>query len=225
MRRRSFLKGAVAGAAVAGTAVVSSGCAAAPAAAPAGSWITTLTTSVGATLIAETIKATFKQGWDEWRKPTESILKGQADQGWSWYGMIYGHAIPAATLVGCCLTDEGNRDSDRFVVIFKDGSAVVLDSWAWRSLDTFMSEETKDKKGDDLIRLRQLLAKTVLPVGPSSASVAPSKTTGWLSYPARDGQVELSWSSAENGGVSVRMTVTGLYSGAVGKPTTRTFTL
>lgn len=200
--------------------------AAAPAASAFAGWFSSLTSSVAATLIAESIKEFFVSGWESWQEPTSAMLTKQAEDGWGWHGNIYGHTIPATTLTYCCKQQEDDPKSDRFVATLATGDFVTFESWSWRAVLTFLQHAAEGKEGDDLLHVQQLLAATVLPAGPaSSAGSTKHCTASWITYPARDGEVEIVLTRTEKSVDKVTVTTTGFFTKSHGTPMLRTFEL
>jgi hypothetical protein len=231
INRRSALRAVSLSALV--TTPVLSGCASATTAEPAisvisaaaSSWFFDLTRQVAATLIVDAAEKAFISGWENWQKPTDEAIRDQADKGYPWHTLdIYGHWLPATSIVQISRVRELDPANDRLVSVPGNGDYIALDSWAWRAVDAFIKQETKGKTDDDLLHIRQLLAKTVLPCTRGASGTSPRLTTSWVTYSARDGDVEIvySWSPE---GAQVVMTSTGFFSGSPGNPTVKSFKL
>lgn len=214
-------------AATAAPVVASAAEAAAPTAAGLASWFSSVTSGVAASLIADSFKEVFKSGWEAFQEPTTAAISKQVDSGYTWFTTkVWGHEVPQASFVACHKAEAGDPATDRLLVTHTDGGQVVFESWAWRGVLAFIEKVSEKKKGDDLIHVQQLLAKTVLPHGPATSSgVTKNGTAAWVTYPARDGEVEVVTVKTEGAPNKVTVATTGFFSGSYGKSTLKTFQL
>ncbi len=109
------------------------------------------------------------------------------------------------------LTTSRGHDpsSDRLMCVRQTGERTVLEQWAWKAVDAFIRQELGDREGNERLVYRELLLKTVIPHGPvTNRQISPKKTAGWLTFPARDGEVEVSFTN-HDGGPKVTIKATG----------------
>jgi len=190
-------------------------------------WFATMTAGIAATVLAESAMEAFREGWEDWRAPTLATMDAQYRAGWGYTSYeIYGHPKPGASMFPCQLSKTSDPGTDRLALAFREGNYVTLESWAWRGVAAFINAESDGKEDDELLHTQQLLASTVLPHGPASGiGATKNKTASWLTYPARDGEVEIVWSKVEDGADTVTVTTTGYFTGQAGNPTLRTYEL
>lgn len=105
------------------------------------------------------------------------------------------------------------------------GQYVTLESWAWQAVAQLVHQVTVNRTGDDLARLQALAARTLIPSAPTVKSGASDLGYfEWITYPARDSEVEIVLEKRAGGARRVLITATGLPT-ENGQPTQERFSL
>ncbi|MEU7475815.1 hypothetical protein AB0A63_07505 [Lentzea sp. NPDC042327] len=231
MSRRQALVNAGRGAAVLAVgspALTACGAAKPMLAGAAGAWLAELGDAIKADIAAKAVekgKLAFEELWKKWEKPTSDMKTKQVAEGFAYFGTtIYGHAVPGTTLVSVHRVRQVDPATDRLACVRESGEHVVLESWAWKGMLAFIKHELEGKEGDDKLHALQLLAMTLMPHGAVLPGTTPAGSVSWVSYPARDGAVEIVKFS-DGGKDKVGVTASGYFSGDHGKATKLTFDL
>ncbi len=213
-----------------------SACAVAPAInlAFSASWLSNLTSTIGATVITtnaaawwESAESFISDSWRSWQGGAVKAGEIQVDEGWKVVRSgMYGDSLPPATMFDCSRQEEPDPRTDRLVVLVNGGArSVVFDAWAWQGLAMFAHDMTSEREGDDLAAYRTLCGAALTPSGVAPHDVtSPSGRSQLLSYQARSGAVEMTRTTSADGAMQVQITTFGIPT-SKGSPTVRSFTL
>lgn len=236
LARRELLRLAPAVAVAGALTPAVSGCQAAAAAGLVfdSGWLSTVSASVAASAItaagSKWMKAageTFEGAWKSWTGGALEVADDQAKQGWGYFANIaYGNGIPPAVMIAASRGNGFDPKTDRLIVVVGGGAkAVVFDAWAWQGLGLFIHDMTNGRSGNDLAAYQTLCSVALLPsdVNPTDQS-SPSGRSQILSYQSRNGAVELTRTTNEDGSTQVQVMSLG-FPTAKGQPTTRSYKL
>lgn len=194
-------------------------------------WVSSLTSSLGATLITAVGGDWYEDlsgAWQSWQAGGKAAYEEQRAAGWPFPdGQFFGASLPPASMYRCAKQNTGwDPKTDRLVVLVEGGAQrVVFDAWAWQGLSMFADDLTAGRTGDDLAAYRTLCSAALTPSGvaPTDNST-PSGRSQILSYQARSGSVELARTTDADGKIEVQVTTFGIPTGSDG-PTVRSFVL
>jgi len=219
MNRRRFLAASTASALLVATGGTLASCAAAAdgggAAASAfdptvGDWLTTIASTIGATIIEDALTKGLSGFFSSWTSNVSDTVSKQSPPLYS--SDFWVHQVPPVVLIGMYQTEQGDPSTDQLLACVNNGSdAVVFEPWAWQALSYFLNDLTSGLTGAQLREIQALCVLSVIPSGtvPQSGS-SPEGSVAWMTYTTHNGTVEISEQKQSDGSYSATVLANGI---------------